>query len=277
MTQTKTLAAFLCVLFGANLRSQTLYTNTNSRLLNNRVLEIRSYNLKPGTRNQFHQLFLEQALPLLKKWNIEVVTYGASIHDSDSYFLVRSYNDLQDMQHSEDAFYGSNDWKKGPREPILALIESYTTIVLPADAMDNLSNKIPGMEANKLEITDSQRLSELNAQFIRNFVNQDPQAHNQIIHKSFICIEGDGSIVDRDTYMKNWGTDYARSGYTSFSYGEEQIRIFGNMALVRSKTTYTKNIDGKNITGYSIYTDTYIKENGKWSCVQAHITPVKNK
>src|SRR5262250_3287112 len=109
---TKTLPTFLLMLFGVNLKSQTLPTNAN-QLNDNRVIEIRSYNLRPGTRNQFHKLFLEQALPLLKKWNVEVVTYGPSIHDSDSYFLVRSYKDLQDMQQSEDIFYGSDDWKKG--------------------------------------------------------------------------------------------------------------------------------------------------------------------
>ena len=47
------------------------------------------------------------------------------------------------------------------------------------------------------------------------------------------------------------------------------------MALVRSKTFYTKTVDGKQITGHSVYTDTYIKEDGKWLCVQAQITPEK--
>ena len=29
------------------------------------IVEIRSYNLKPGTRERFHQLFLKEALPML--------------------------------------------------------------------------------------------------------------------------------------------------------------------------------------------------------------------
>jgi hypothetical protein len=77
--------------------------------------------------------------------------------------------------------------------------------------------------------------------------------------------------------MNNWATDFVNSGYTSFSYGEERIRIFDNVALVRSKATYTKTVNGKTITGYSVYTDTYVKENGRWWCVQAQITPVRNK
>lgn len=97
------------------------------------VVEIRSYNLKPGTRDRFHQLFLQEALPMLRRWKVDVVAYGPSLHDADSWFLMRAFPSLEDRQKSEDAFYGSDEWKKGPREAILADIESYTTVVLRLD------------------------------------------------------------------------------------------------------------------------------------------------
>jgi hypothetical protein len=93
-------------------------------------VEIRSYNLKPGTRQPFHQLFIEQALPMLNRWKLDVVRYGPSPHDEDSYYLMRAFTSLEDREQSEDAFYGSDEWKLGPREAILALIENYTTIVI---------------------------------------------------------------------------------------------------------------------------------------------------
>jgi hypothetical protein len=98
-----------------------------------RVLEIRSYNLKKGTRPRFHELFVKEALPMLARWKVDVVAYGASVHDEDSYFLMRSYASVEDMQRSEDAFYGSDEWKKGPREAILACIDAYTTVVVNVD------------------------------------------------------------------------------------------------------------------------------------------------
>src|SRR5918993_729253 len=98
------------------------------------VVEIRSYNLKPGTRDQFHRLFLEQALPMLQRWKVDVVAYGPSLHDKDSYYLMRAFPSIEDRQKSEDAFYGSDEWKQGPREAILAAIDSYTTVVINADA-----------------------------------------------------------------------------------------------------------------------------------------------
>jgi hypothetical protein len=123
--------------------------------------------------------------------------------------------------------------------------------------------------------TDKQMLSELNAKFIHNFITQDTVAHNEIIYRDFVCIQGSGEIMNREDYMKEWAHGYETSGYKSFSHTEEYIRLFGNIALVRSKTPYTKMVDGKLVNGASVYTDTYMKENGRWWCIQAHITGIK--
>ena len=98
-----------------------------------RVVEIRSYNLKPGTRDRFHQLFLKEALPMLKRWKVDVIAHGPSLHDQDSYFLIRGFNGVDIRQKEEDAFYGSDEWIKGPRERVLADIDSYTTVVIELD------------------------------------------------------------------------------------------------------------------------------------------------
>lgn len=95
-----------------------------------RILEIRSYNLKPGTRAAFHELFVNESLPLLKRRQVDVVAYGPSLHDEDSYYLMRAFPSLEEREQSEDAFYGSSEWREGPREAVLALIESYTTVVI---------------------------------------------------------------------------------------------------------------------------------------------------
>jgi NIPSNAP protein len=99
----------------------------------NHFLEIRSYILTPGTRDEFHRLFIEEARPLLKRWKVDVVAFGPSLHDENSYYLMRRYDSLAQREESEDAFYGSDEWRQGPRAAILALIENYTEIVLELD------------------------------------------------------------------------------------------------------------------------------------------------
>lgn len=96
-------------------------------------VEIRSYKLKPGAREEFHRLFIKEACPMLKRWNVDVVTYGPSLHDGNSYYLMRRYDSLAHCEQSENAFYDSEEWRQGPREAIIALIENYTEIVVELD------------------------------------------------------------------------------------------------------------------------------------------------
>ncbi len=98
-----------------------------------RLLEIRSYKLAPGTRAEFHRLVTERAMPLLEKARMDVVAYGPSPHDDSSYYLMRSFDDLAHREQAEAAFYGGAPWREGPREAILALIESYTEFVIELD------------------------------------------------------------------------------------------------------------------------------------------------
>lgn len=128
--------------------------------------------------------------------------------------------------------------------------------------------------SNDLE-SDRKALSALNAQFIKNFVNNDAAAHDKILHQDFVCIENSGEIVERERYLKEWSHGCDPDVFKSFTYGDEYIRVFGNVALVRSKTAYTKIVNGKPVNGHTVYTDTYFKENGKWLCIQAQITPVQ--
>ena len=93
-------------------------------------VEFRSYNLKPGTRERFHRLVVAEAGPMLQRWKVDVVAYGPSPHDADTYYLIRAYPSLEARKQGQDAFYGSSEWRDGPRDSIMAFIESYATVVL---------------------------------------------------------------------------------------------------------------------------------------------------
>ena len=120
--------------------------------------------------------------------------------------------------------------------------------------------------------TDMTMLRELNAKFINNFVTNDSASHSLIIHKNFVCISPDGKYIKRQDYLNWWAHGF--DGYKYWDYRDENIKIFGNTALVRSKNKYVVVRDGKEVTGMSMYTDTYIRENGQWKCIQAQITRV---
>jgi hypothetical protein len=71
-------------------------------------------------------------MPMLQRWGVDVVAFGPSMDDADSYVLIRSYPGLAELRQSQDAFYGSDEWRDGPREAIVSRIESDISVVLPA-------------------------------------------------------------------------------------------------------------------------------------------------
>jgi hypothetical protein len=98
-----------------------------------RLVEIRSYRLLPGQREEYDRLFREEAAPLLARHGIDVVGHGFSVGDPDGYFLIRAFDDLADRERREDAFYSSPEWREGPREAVISRIEVFTDAVLELD------------------------------------------------------------------------------------------------------------------------------------------------
>lgn len=102
------------------------------------IIEIRTYLIKENKRNNFHKLVTENSIPMLKRWNINVLGYGKSLHDENSYFLIRKYKSLEEREESQNEFYSSEEWTNKYEKSIMELIEKYTTFVLNADKLTKI-------------------------------------------------------------------------------------------------------------------------------------------
>ncbi len=98
-----------------------------------RLVEIRSYQLHPGQGAALHEAVRTRAVPMLRAWGTEVVAFGPSPHAPDTYCLIRAYDSLADREARQAAFYGSDEWRQGPREAIVGAIASYLDTVLWLD------------------------------------------------------------------------------------------------------------------------------------------------
>ncbi|MFZ6864419.1 NIPSNAP family protein [Undibacterium sp. Ji67W] len=100
------------------------------------VIEIRSYQLKLDQSAQFHDLVSTQSVPLQESAGIKVLHYGFSLSSGkgsgQDYVLIRQFANLTDLTQSQSDFYQSAAWLSGPREDILACIQSAHSIVIPA-------------------------------------------------------------------------------------------------------------------------------------------------
>ena len=114
-------------------------------------------------------------------------------------------------------------------------------------------------------------LRALNARFIHNFVTNDVASHDAILHPDFINIWPTGQRMDRASYLKYWATAFDPEVIVYWDVRDELITVIGDVALVRSTNKHTRRRDGNEVTGMTIYTDTYLFENGAWKCIQAQI------
>ena len=228
------------------------------------VVEIRSYNLKPGTRDRFHQRFLREALPMLQRWKVDVVAYGPSLHDRDSYFLMRAFSGVQERQKSEDAFYASEEWRKGPREAILGDIDSYTTIVIQLDpaTLEGLRT----MQTQQSSPADLAALVQLNRDYIPSVQASDVRRFSEILADDFLCSLPDGSLIDKPQFLAYTAKPVTISNLEAH---DVNVRLMGDVAIVHARTTFT-TADGR--AGSGRYTDVWARRQGRWVAVSAHVT-----
>ena len=71
---------------------------------------------------------------MLRAKRMDVVAYWRSDHEEETYYLVRSYSSLETLKIEQNAFYGSDDWKLGPRIELVDRIETYLdTLIWSSD------------------------------------------------------------------------------------------------------------------------------------------------
>ncbi len=104
-----------------------------------KLIEIRTYKLKPGSAQRFVAAF-QVALPRVRESGMDVVAFGRSDHEHESFYLIRAYNDRAHLEEQQDAFYSSDAWRNGPREPLIACIDDYlnTLVWLSEQGVEDL-------------------------------------------------------------------------------------------------------------------------------------------
>ena len=109
-------------------------------------------------------------------------------------------------------------------------------------------------------------LTRLNRGYIDAFMQADVQWYRANLADDFVCIESDGSVLDKEAFLRN-----ASSGPDVATYRLEDVRIrmFGHVALVHATGRFTRR-DGSR--GTSRYTDVYVLGNGAWKAVSAQVT-----
>jgi ketosteroid isomerase-like protein len=117
-----------------------------------------------------------------------------------------------------------------------------------------------------LDKSDKTTLERLNQEYVDAFMNADVDWYREHLAEDFVCIESDGSVLNKTQFLSNTvkGPDVA-----DYNLQEVEVRIYGDAALVRATGLWTKK---GGSTGMSCYIDVYVKQGGEWKTVSAQIT-----
>jgi ketosteroid isomerase-like protein len=250
---------------GAVLICSTLAALAEAQAPGAAVLEVRIYTLKPGVREAFHARFVRESLPLLQRAGVDVVAFGPSLHDRDSYYLMRAFRSVEERERAEARFYGSREWREGPRDAVLAAIETYTTAVLSVDppTLKGLRDMPNPSSASRSVADDVAVLVRLNDDYIDAVRTSNVKRFSEILAEDFLCTLADGTLVNRSEFLTQAAKPPTARG---LQVHDVNVRLLGDTAIVHAATTFT-HPDGR--PGRGRYTDVWARRDGRWLAVAA--------
>jgi ketosteroid isomerase-like protein len=117
------------------------------------------------------------------------------------------------------------------------------------------------------EVDAVRTLHELNAEYIRAFVESDAAWYAEHLADDFVCTRADGRRIGKEEFLRLAAEG---PGVTDVSYDEIDVRPLGEVALVHGVTHYVR--DGSPVS--TRYSDVWRFHNGNWQAVAAQLTPV---
>lgn len=95
-----------------------------------RVVEMRTYKLKPGRRAAFMEMLINRSMPEHERIGMKIVGPFASIEDADTCFFMRFFPDLASRDPMKSAFYDGPLWKNELEAVAMPMIEKYDVVLI---------------------------------------------------------------------------------------------------------------------------------------------------
>ena len=122
------------------------------------------------------------------------------------------------------------------------------------------------MPAETMAQTDLETLQQLNRDYISSVQTSDVRRFDEILADDFLCSNPDGSLVDREGFLKQTALPVKISGLAAH---DVNVRLLGDVAIIHARTTYTGPYGRP---GSGRYTDVWARRQGRWLAVSAHVT-----
>jgi len=98
------------------------------------IVEVRSYRIKPGHREEFIKFFETRVAPALRSFGMPVLGPLLDVENPNKFVFLRSFPTMEERDQLKNAFYGSDLWKGELEGIAMPLIESYDVILCETSA-----------------------------------------------------------------------------------------------------------------------------------------------
>ncbi len=115
-------------------------------------------------------------------------------------------------------------------------------------------------------------LRQLNEQYVDAFRRADVAWYDAHLAPDYTVVSSDGSLQDRAAALVDFAKPVFAEHIRSFPVDRVRIRRFADVALIHAENAFEMK-DGRR--GVNRYTDIWVKRDGRWWCVAAHITTHK--
>jgi ketosteroid isomerase-like protein len=109
-------------------------------------------------------------------------------------------------------------------------------------------------------------IKESEGQWAEADVKGDTTAVERILADDFVGVAPDGTFYDKAEEIKNTREDNGNT--LSNHVNEVKVRFFGDTAVAQGTETWERRL-GEPRKGSYVWTDTWVKRNGKWQIVAA--------
>ncbi|HZQ71139.1 MAG TPA: NIPSNAP family protein [Terriglobales bacterium] len=101
------------------------------------IIEMRTYKLKPGKREQFLEIFRTKSVPAHDEIGMKILGPFLSVEDPDVFFFMRGFPDLESREPMKAKFYEGRLWKEELENVLMPMLEKYDVVLV-----DDPENKV---------------------------------------------------------------------------------------------------------------------------------------
>jgi ketosteroid isomerase-like protein len=131
-----------------------------------------------------------------------------------------------------------------------------------------LAQESPGQSA------DTSMLIALENAWNQAQLHHDSKALDELLADTFVSTDNDGVLMTKAQYL----ADNKDPSYTPSTMANSDVKVFvykGGMAVVVGIYHAKGTSSGKAFDRHGRFTDTWVRQNGKWQCVATHTSNLK--